>query len=189
MSSSTYDDPIPIIAYSCPESSGSSLLESIHKKRVAEASRSNESDLLKSIRAAFEGSGKEPGPPFRTTISPAIDGQDGEEELAWDDTTVVYSTGGTLRQSWNFEEEGQRIQYACFGWLLMEGTVHSGNAGTTRHSEDKDIPLPIPTEHKPERDTFGPFFHARKARSSSLPCPDPNRSIGRSHGSNSCGAL
>ncbi|OCB86061.1 hypothetical protein A7U60_g6959 [Sanghuangporus baumii] len=156
------DAPISLNAYTCSNSSGSRLLESIHKQQPS-TSRPYESDLLKSVRAALQGSGKEPCPSFRKTTSSAIDGQDGEEDLTWDDSTVVYSTGGTLRQSWNFEEEGQRIQYVCFGWLLIEGTVHPSNHGGGAHHEDDVLPFAAYIEQKSERDPFGPFFRARKA--------------------------
>ncbi|EJD04906.1 uncharacterized protein FOMMEDRAFT_105091 [Fomitiporia mediterranea MF3/22] len=158
------DDPIVVNAYSCPVSSGTCFFNSLRRKKADEAPRS-ESNLLKSIRAAFQGSGKDPDPSFRSTTSPVVDGQDGEESLTWDETTVVHSAGGILRQSWNFEEEGQRVQYACFGWLMMEGTIHAGGtAGGSSTREEDDHPGPVPSEQKPERDIFGPFFRARKAR-------------------------
>lgn len=162
------DEPIILNAYSCSASSGIRFLGS-KQERKANIGKKDESDLLKSIRAAFHGSGKEPDPPFRSMTSPAVDGQEAEEELAWDENTVVFSTGGVLRYSWNFEEEGQRVQYACFGWLLTEGTVHSGShgSGSAGHyvsNEDDDLSSPATTEQKPERDAFSPFFRARKAR-------------------------
>lgn len=152
------DAPIALNAYACSESSGSRLLQSIHEQQ-----RPHESDLLRSVRAALQGSGKEPCSSYRKKTSPAVDGQDAEEDLTWDDTTVVYSTGGTLRQSWNFEEEGQRIQYACFGWLLIEGTVNTGHHGGGPRNEDDVLPFAAYIEQKSERDPFGPFFRARKA--------------------------
>ncbi|KAI5119343.1 hypothetical protein M0805_004020 [Coniferiporia weirii] len=162
------DEPIILNARRPTVSSGPRFFE-LNRQKPSNGDDGKGSELLKSIRAALQGSGKEPNPPFRSTISPAFDGHDSEESLTWNEHTVVWSNGGILKSTWSFGEEGQRVQYACFGWLLTEGTVHSGGHNTSsaaRYTSDEgdEQPSQPPSEQKPERDTFSPFFRARKAR-------------------------
>lgn len=122
-------EPLPIVlpVYLSPISSGARYFK--RKRRRADCN-SEPSELLKSIRAALQGSGKEPNPPFRTVLSAAADDLgNGEDELAWDEDTVVWSMGGLLKKKWCFAEEGQHVQYACFGWLLQPEVVVSKHAG------------------------------------------------------------
>lgn len=148
-----------------------------HDESRNDASHSSEgSDLLRSVRAAFHGSRNDPDPPIQRTVYASVDGNDSEEELAWNESTVVWSIGGILRNTWSFHEEGQRIQYACFGWLRTEGTMHS-KYGISRHNTDEsdaeeDVSMTSPQSAgleedgggRSERDVFGPFFRARRAR-------------------------
>ena len=110
-------EPVSLPVYNAPSSAGSRYFRR-KKLEKGKGKESQESDLLKSIRAAFQGSGNEPHPTFRSTISPSVDDSTAEDELAWDEHTVIWSVGGVMKQKWCFNEEGQPIQYACFGWLL-----------------------------------------------------------------------
>ncbi|KAH8112116.1 hypothetical protein DFH11DRAFT_1788437 [Phellopilus nigrolimitatus] len=175
------DEPIFLNAYNAHVSSGPRFFQR-NPRRTTDTSQKPESELLKSIRAALHGSGKDPDPPFRSTTSPAVDGFHGEEDLTWNEYTVVQSLGGVLRQSWDFTEEGQRVQYACSGWLLTEGTVHpsghgSGSAARYTSNEEDSLPFAPPSEQKPERDPFNPFFRARKARMKMVEPPTYARGV------------
>lgn len=154
--------PIFIPSLGPPVSHGSAYFKrnsSDHSKHV-----STSSDLLQSIRAALSGSGSEPKRSFHSTIFPAPDELDGgEEELSWNETTVVWSAGGVQKRKWNFEEEGQHIQWACVGSILQPGMVHSGHANSAaRYTSDQSNEST--SSPKGDEDTFGPFFRAKQAR-------------------------
>ena len=151
---------------------------------------SREPDLLRTIRAAFKSSGSEPSPPFHTVISPVIsaatvsdDPFSGEEELSWNSDTVVWSVGGIVKQKWCFKEENQRIQYACFGWMLQPGMVNSGQTSSPAHFTSSENPEPAPFSFTSklfegkDKDPFSPFFRAQKARQRVVEAPSFARGI------------
>ena len=161
--------PLVLNAYPNPPSSGRRLLERI-RRECPLSSRKEDSQLLRAVRAAFQGSGKEPEPPIRSVVSASVDGPYGEEELAWDETIVTWSIGGVLRNTWSFQEEDQRVQYACFGWLHSDGTIHAAS-NSARHTtndpdfdEEERFSFASHSDRKGDKDVFGPFFRARKAQ-------------------------
>lgn len=163
------NEPITLLAYP-PEPSSSKLLFERKHRQTQEAKRNNESDLLRSIRAALQGSQDRPKDQVNRTTIPTVDGQDGLDELAWDDHTLVWSTGGVVKSTWDFTSEGQRIQYAVLGWMLVEGSGSSEhfspNGGSARYAAEKedDVWMPHMQTTKGEREPFSPFFSARKER-------------------------
>lgn len=164
-------DPLVLNAYPNPPSAGRRLLERERSRPLQpQAPTRDDSQLLKAIRAAFQGSGKKPEPPIRSVVSASVDGPYGEEELAWDETTVAWSIGGVLRNTWSFEEEEQRVQYACFGWLHSDGTIHtaSNNARHTTNDPDSDeeerFSYASHSSRGDDKDVFGLFFRAKKAQ-------------------------
>ncbi|TDL26792.1 hypothetical protein BD410DRAFT_741006 [Rickenella mellea] len=152
--------PITIHSLGPSISAGARFFQRINPQPPSDA---EPSDLLKSIRAALQGSGTEQNPPFRRCLFPANDDGSGcEEELAWNEHTVVHSAGGVLKRKWSFEEEGQNIQWACVGWLLQPGMVHSGYANSAaRYTSDHQADAVSPTEKKND-ETFSPFYHAKR---------------------------
>lgn len=115
-----------------------------------------ESDLLKTIRSTLQGSRGSPDSTITSVISPSYQNNAEEEELCWDTFSVVYSAGGVVLKRWNFESEGQPVQWACIGWFEQPNSIpssaRSGNY-TIDGDDDLDAALPDPNQ----RPTFGPF--------------------------------
>lgn len=119
---------------------------------------SNESDLLRSIRIALRGTGTELVSSIQSTFFLCEDGE--EEELAWNAHTVVVSAGGVMRKKWNFEEEGQAIQWACMGLLEQNISPASRPAhSAARYTSD----APSAPRASSDRPTFGPFAQVQKS--------------------------
>ncbi|KAG6898030.1 hypothetical protein C0992_007026 [Termitomyces sp. T32_za158] len=132
----------------------------------------HESDLLKAIRNALRGSDTE----SISTIQSASFLDDGEpltvDELTWNAHTVVLSQGGVMRKKWNFEEEGQAIQWACIGWLEQIIPANPAKSHFSGHySSSDDTPRRRP--RRDERPTFGPF--AQVHQNSMLDLGKPTR--------------
>jgi anaphase-promoting complex subunit 1 len=112
-----------------------------------------DSELLKSIRAALRGSGTEPVSAVHS--SNFVNGWT-EIEITWNVHTVVLSSGGVMQKQWNFDGEGQPIQWACIGLYQLTTPVDSrsshraDNDGRTSSSDDS---------HK---STFGLFTLAQR---------------------------
>ncbi|KAI0341254.1 hypothetical protein BDW22DRAFT_1397598 [Trametopsis cervina] len=124
-----------------------------------------ESNLLKAIRSTLKGSRGQAGSAVTSVTSSSYRPNAEEEELSWDTHTVVLSTGGVIVKRWNFEIEGQPVQWACIGWFEQPNSVFtSSTARTGAHAQDAednpDSPLPDPNQ----RPTFGPF--SRQVRES-----------------------
>lgn len=159
----SYNDSIKLIAYPSGPSPSKVFFERKHQQTQPHP-RSGESDLLRSIRAALHGSPDKPDEKVRTVVSPAVDDGDGLDELAWDDHTLVWSTGGVIKSTWDFAQEGQRIQYAVLGWMVVEGNGSSDHlsaaSGSARHAAEKeeDAWMAHMQTTKGEREPFSPFF-------------------------------
>ncbi|KAI5990454.1 hypothetical protein EDD15DRAFT_2452542 [Pisolithus albus] len=124
-----------------------------------------DSDLLRSIRAALNGSAPDS---VASTYAPACFTELGsdswvEQELSWNRRCVVSSQGGVIRRKWDFLEEGQSVQYACLGRFAHSteatGPVH-GSAHYTSFSNKEEYEL----AQEPAADSgltqFGPFHAA-----------------------------
>ncbi|CAE6438834.1 unnamed protein product [Rhizoctonia solani] len=104
-----------------------------------------ESDLLKSLRNVFAPN-QSSATAVRRLVGPSpIPGQ-GEEELCWNNRTIVWSIGGIPRRTWDFAHEKQDIQWICWAWFHPDDVISTQNA--TPH---QDSPLD-------DNPTFGPFF-------------------------------
>lgn len=115
---------------------------------------SEESDLLRSIRAAIRSSGTNT---VNTTFIPLFSGGSEswiDQELSWNDYCVVLSEGGVIKRKWDLSQENQIIQHACIG-KLMQSTGSScrqahGSAHYTRSNETPGT-----------TNIFGPFASLR----------------------------
>ncbi|KAH7924451.1 hypothetical protein BV22DRAFT_509025 [Leucogyrophana mollusca] len=119
----------------------------------------NESDLLKSIRSALRGPATNS---VTTSYNPSFDQLNGswiEQELSWNQRCVVLSHGGVIVRKWDFDGEGQIVQYACIAKLAqttdrLGGPVH----GSAHYTSSSDAP---PQEGASAAPVFGPFARAR----------------------------
>ncbi|TCD69009.1 Anaphase-promoting complex subunit 1 [Steccherinum ochraceum] len=115
-----------------------------------------ESDLLKSIRGAIRGP---------------------EEELSWDAHNVILSSGGVIRRRWDFQNENQPVQWACFGYLEHPHSVYVTPTIRTDQQadefQDQDFHIPDPSQ----RPTFGPFARMRKETKPATAYVAPTRAI------------
>lgn len=104
----------------------------------------------------------------------ASDSSTEEEELCWDQYTVILSAGGVIRKKWSFKQEGQPVQWACMGWFEQPSTLAHTSSTRSAHytssdSQDESV-LPDPKQ----RPTFGPFTRAEHDRR-----PDNDKSTTR----------
>ncbi|KAH0579751.1 hypothetical protein H2248_002588 [Termitomyces sp. 'cryptogamus'] len=116
----------------------------------------HQSDLLKAIRTALRGSDTESISTIQSTSFLDEEEPQTVDELTWNAHTVVLSQGGVMRKKWNFEEEGQAIQWACIGWLEQIMPANPATSHFSGHYSSSDDPPP----RRPgpdERPTFGPF--------------------------------
>ncbi|KAG6853861.1 hypothetical protein C0991_000622 [Blastosporella zonata] len=120
-----------------------------------------ESDLLKAIRTALRGSDTESGSSIQSASF--LDDSDPQtvDELTWNAHTVVLSQGGVMRKQWNFQEEGQAIQWACIGWLEQNIPENPARSHTTGHYTSSSDPPPRRPDPD-ERPTFGPFAQVQQ---------------------------
>lgn len=116
-----------------------------------------DSDLLKAIRSALRGDNAHSSSSSTSQLYPVSETGSEEEELSWDTYNVVLGSGGVIRKKWNFEEDGQPIQWACIGWFEQPASVSSPSARSGAYtSEDQDY-QEISLQDPNERPTFGPF--------------------------------
>lgn len=143
-----------------------------HSSKSSEQSH-EDSDLLKAIRTTLRGSRGSVESTVTSVITPSYHTTAEEEELSWDTYTVILGAGGVILKKWNFESEGQPVQWACLGWFERPGAVPtsaSARSGGPLAEEDDVQESTIPDPN--QRPTFGPFArHSRK--------PDPED--GQSH--------
>lgn len=166
-------DPISLPLYNYPTSAG---VRYFKRKGQGKAPKDNESALLKSIRAAFQGSGKDPNPTFRSTLECYPDDDwTAAQELTWNEDTVIWSVGGVLKRKWRLAEEGQPVQYACFGVLHLEMSLHTCGSGSAARYTSSDGSFL--SQEQAEKDTFSPFFRARKARLKNVQASSDKRGI------------
>lgn len=143
--------PISVAAHGPPTSSAFKFLS---QTRPSSAPISNDSPLLQAIKTALRGSDTENV--FSIQTATFFTGNDANErEVTWNAHTVVMSYGGVMVKKWNFEEEGEFIQWACLGQLEQidyQNTPVSHSA--TNYTSSDNLPTP-PVSH--DRSTFGPF--------------------------------
>lgn len=125
----------------------------------------DESVLVKAIRSALRGSQGESGPNAITSlIFSSADSCLDEEELCWDNYTLILSSGGIIRKKWSFKHEGQPIQWACAGWFEQPSTLANPSSARSAHytssDEQDESVLPDPSQ----RPTFGPFTHVEREK-------------------------
>lgn len=153
---------IPINVHEQPASSAASYFR--RTSRVNTSSR-YETDLLKSIRIALRGYDAKLTPPRNTACFILDDQPDVEQEITWNEHTVMLSVGGVMRKKWNFQAEGQPIQWSCFGWL-EQNPVHPKTSAKQN--------TPLLSKKAQERPTFGPFAHTTRRDSPADP-EEPTR--------------
>ncbi|KAG2076443.1 hypothetical protein BDR04DRAFT_1148887 [Suillus decipiens] len=115
---------------------------------------SEESDLLRSIRAAIRSSGTNT---VNTTFSPLFtDGSESwiDQELSWNDYCVVLSEGGVIKRKWDLSQENQIIQHACIGKLMQPTGSSTRQAHGSAHYTKSD-------ETPGTTNIFGPFASFR----------------------------
>lgn len=154
----------PVISFPLHGQPSSSALEYLKHTSPTPADSAHESDLLKSIRTALRGSDTESISTVHST-SFLYDGDPEEEdELTWNSHTVILGRGGVMKKKWNFEEEGQSIQWACIGWLEQNVPKSSISPHSASHytSKRNAKPEPSPTPPAAERKTFGPFAQVQQ---------------------------
>lgn len=120
-----------------------------------------ESNLLSSIRSALRGTSSETvvlDPGLHSTSFISLEEVHGEEELIWNDHTVVLSVGGVMKRKWNFQAEGQPVQWACMAFLEQSVSSSKRKYSNLQRSEQKS-PSPKPPAERP---TFGPFSQTRQ---------------------------
>ncbi|KAG6856543.1 hypothetical protein H0H87_003362 [Tephrocybe sp. NHM501043] len=122
---------------------------------------SPESDLLKAIRTALRGSDTESISYIQSASFLDDSDPDTVDELTWNAHTVVLSQGGVMRKKWNFEEEGQAIQWACIGWLEQNIPANPTTSHSSAHYSSSSDPPPCRPEPG-ERPTFGPFAQVQQ---------------------------
>ena len=124
----------------------------------------DESDLLKSIRGALRGSGTEP---VSTVHSSTLSQGWAETEITWNAHTLIMSSGGVMQKRWNFEEEGQPIQWACVGvyWLTSLTDSKLSAHSAARCTSDRDH---RPGDDPSKKSTFGLFTLAQRERERGL---------------------
>jgi anaphase-promoting complex subunit 1 len=144
--------PISVAAHGPPTSSAFRFLS-----RTCPSSEpiSNDTPLLQAIKTALRGSDTENV--FSIQNATYFTGNDANErEVTWNAHTVVMSYGGVMVKKWNFEEEGESIQWACLGELEQvdyQNTPPVSRSASNYTSAD-NLPTP-PVSH--DRSTFGPF--------------------------------
>ncbi|KAJ7046863.1 hypothetical protein C8F04DRAFT_1023816 [Mycena alexandri] len=155
--------PCTISLTLCDDSSAASGFLSLNTSNVPERPQS---DLLDSIRSALRGSGSGSDSPeakkssFVTSYPSAARTDPWEEEqITWDLSTVVWSSGGFIRKKWTFTQEEQHVQYATLGWLEQNGSDTPQTSAASSSSISSYSP-PSPSE----RPTFGPFARHQQNR-------------------------
>ena len=140
-----------------PVSSAAQLLERTSRSSKKDA---EDSALLKSIRAALRGSGTDT---VSTVHSSTFVQGSTEAEITWNARTVVLNSGGVIQKQWNFDEEGQPIQWACVGLYQLTTPMdsRSSRTSTARYTSDNDGSSPTDDSHK---STFGLFTMAQRER-------------------------
>ena len=143
--------PISVAAHGPPTSSAFKFLS-----RTCPSSEpiSNDTPLLQAIKTALRGSDTENV--FSIQTSTFFTGKDTiEREVTWNAHTVVMSYGGVMVKKWNFEEEGESIQWACLGQLEQIDYQNTPvTHGATNYTSADNLPTP-PVSH--DRSAFGPF--------------------------------
>ncbi len=122
---------------------------------------SSESNLLKAIRTTLQGSrgDSSSGSSVASLVFSPGESTLDEEELCWDNYTVIHSCGGVIQRKWSFKEEGQPVQWACIGWLEQPNILNTSASMRSAHytssdsADDQSSSLPDPNQ----RPTFGPF--------------------------------
>ncbi|EMD33332.1 hypothetical protein CERSUDRAFT_142277 [Gelatoporia subvermispora B] len=138
--------PISVSASWRPISSARTLLS-----RFSKCDADTESALLKAIRATLRGS--RGTSEVHSTLYPACDSDcAGEDELSWNSTTVIFSSGGIIRRRWSFADEGQPVQYACIALFEQQPPSAQIDRETDGSSSDTG---------STQRPTFGPFHRGR----------------------------
>ncbi|KAG5646150.1 hypothetical protein DXG03_004203 [Asterophora parasitica] len=149
----------PVISFPLHGLPTSSAHEFLSRTTNASNPPASESNLLKAIRTALRGSDTDAVSTIQST-SFAYEHEPWEEdELTWNAHTVVLSRGGVMRKKWNFEEEGQAIQWACIGWLEQNEPANPATSHTTAHYT---LDSPAPSSRPDERPTFGPFAQVQQ---------------------------
>ncbi|KAK0216026.1 hypothetical protein IW262DRAFT_1276839 [Armillaria fumosa] len=134
---------VDVYAHGPPSSSAHQYLSHLESQPSHE-----ESDLLKSVRAALRGTALEPKNAIHSTCFESEGDPWNGFQLTWNDRSAALSSGGVLRKRWDFEVERQNIQWACFGWL--EQFAPKADFGL------RDYTYPTSFPHL-SKSSFGPF--------------------------------
>ncbi|KAH8830535.1 hypothetical protein DL96DRAFT_1668350 [Flagelloscypha sp. PMI_526] len=140
-------------------------------RRTTSAPRdgSGDSALLKAIRSALRGADTSQSGPSSSIFYNDRKDLPCDDEITWDQETVIVSTGGVIRKIWTFTDEQEPVQYACYG-------VIEENWRKQFH-----LPKPepfVPSPDKPnERATFGPFTRANMNKNDAIDRKYPNTAV------------
>ncbi|KAJ7055665.1 hypothetical protein C8F01DRAFT_1319594 [Mycena amicta] len=98
-----------------------------------------QTDLLSAIRDALRGAPSEPPEArranFVSTLPNAIRTEPlEEEEVSWNSSVVVWSSGGIIRKTWMFMHEGEDAQTATIGWLEQSTPEYAASSTTSPSS-------------------------------------------------------
>ncbi|KAF8154084.1 anaphase promoting complex subunit 1 [Crassisporium funariophilum] len=149
--------PITVTSQGPPTSSA---LKYLAKTSSSPTPASNDTPLLQAIRTALRGSDTESVSSIHTATFFTGNEED-DQELTWNAHTVVLSYGGVMVKKWSFEEEGECIQWACFGDLeqiVSEESSSSASAANYTKNDNPSPPTAAPNANG--RPTFGPFTRA-----------------------------
>lgn len=109
---------LPAPVFKNPVCAGAAYLA---QAQTNERASEPESDLLKSIRKALSSTTPIPHEAGHRTVSSGIDG---DEELFWQDRTVIWSIGDVQKRKWVFDSEAKdQVLWAC--WANFPGDKFS----------------------------------------------------------------
>jgi len=147
--------PIIVAAQGPPASSAISFLS---QRAAPQTPDTNDSPLLKAIKTALRGPGADEI--FSIHTATHFTGSTVQEpELSWDRHMAILSYGAVMVKRWNFEQEGESIQWACLGEIeqVIQKNPSSSASAASYANANSSPPPPLPDG----RESFGPFTRAR----------------------------
>ncbi|EIN05861.1 hypothetical protein PUNSTDRAFT_106906 [Punctularia strigosozonata HHB-11173 SS5] len=149
------DYPIPVSIIG-PAESAIERLRRFSAGKSTTPQAGHDSALLASIRSALAGSDRLPSTlddsSAHSVVTTYTDELPGEEELSWDDYTLVHSVGGIIKRQWNFKDENERIHWACLGYLHQ-----NFESGGSPGQKSQHAPSAWASAEAFGRPIFGPF--------------------------------
>lgn len=88
-------------------------------------------------------------------VVPAVNSNEGENELRWCPSLVTWSVGGIQKRKWTFKSQKQPVLAACFAWFNVQTTNQSRNGAGGTLALRTSLRFPS---------TFGPFTVLREGQ-------------------------